>query len=126
MLSMNPQYMYLFILMYIHGLCLFVYYILVMSSFLFVSFFLFFFFICTHHSIQKFLSQGLNPSCICNVRHSCSNTGSLTHCATVGTTSFLIFSSWKFNFFFSHAVYPLSNKNSYIEATDMNSGHQHI
>ena len=36
------------------------------------------------HSIWKFPGQRLNPSHICNPHHSCSNTRSLTHCATAG------------------------------------------
>ena len=36
---------------------------------------------CTH-SIWKFQRQGLNRCCICNLRHRCSNTRSLTHSAT--------------------------------------------
>ena len=50
------------------------------------SFFLvcFFFFGCTH-GIWKFLGQESNPSCGCYLCQSCSNTGSLTHCTTVGT-----------------------------------------
>ena len=45
-----------------------------------VFFFLFFFFGSTC-SIWKFPGQGSNLSCRCGLRHSCSNTGSLTHCA---------------------------------------------
>ena len=74
------------------------------------SFFSFFFFLNGRtHNIRKFLGQGLNPSCSCNLCHSGSNAGYfnplylagdgthasavtwatavrfLTHCATVGT-----------------------------------------
>ena len=35
-------------------------------------------------SIWKFLDQGLNPSSICDLCHSCSNAGSWTHCAGPG------------------------------------------
>ena len=43
-----------------------------------------FFYGCTH-DLWKFPGQGLNPSLSCNLCHSCGNTGSLTHCTTVGT-----------------------------------------
>ena len=49
--------------------------------------FIFLFFIslfgCTC-SIWKFLGQGSNPSRICDLCDSCSNSGPLTHCACVG------------------------------------------
>ena len=35
--------------------------------------------------IWKFLGQGPNRSHTCNIRHSCSHVGSLTHCAWPGT-----------------------------------------
>ena len=35
-------------------------------------------------SIWMFLGQGLNPSCNCNPRLSCSNARSITHCARLG------------------------------------------
>ena len=35
---------------------------------------------CTH-SIWKFLGEGSNPSCSCDLRHGCGNAGSLTCCA---------------------------------------------
>ena len=38
---------------------------------------------CTH-SIWKLLGWGLNPSYSCDLCHSCSNAGSLTHCAGSG------------------------------------------
>ena len=43
-------------------------------------------------SILKFLGQGSNPSGRCNLFHSCSNGGSLTHHAAAGTP-------WTFFFF---------------------------
>ena len=46
--------------------------------------FFFFFFSCTH-GIWKFLGQGSNSGCSCNLSHSCSNARSLTHCAMEGT-----------------------------------------
>ena len=46
--------------------------------------FFFFFFYGHTHSIWKFLDQGLNPSHSCDLCHSCSNAGSLTHCARPG------------------------------------------
>ena len=45
---------------------------------------IFYFFFDYAHGIWKFLSQGSNPSCSCNVHHSCSNTQSLTHSAGPG------------------------------------------
>ena len=38
-------------------------------------------------NIWKFLGQGLNQSCSCNLCHSWGNVRSLTHCTTVGTPS---------------------------------------
>ena len=38
-----------------------------------------------HHGIWKFLGQGWNLSHSCNLLHSCSSPGSLTHCVIVGT-----------------------------------------
>ena len=38
---------------------------------------------CTH-SIWKFSGQRLNPSHSCDLHHSCSNAGPLTHCAGLG------------------------------------------
>ena len=37
------------------------------------------------HGMWKFPGQGLNPSCSCDLHYSCSNTGSLIHCARQGT-----------------------------------------
>ena len=39
------------------------------------------FFYSHAHGKWKFLSQRSNPSCSCNLRHSCENARSLTHCA---------------------------------------------
>ena len=44
----------------------------------------FVFYGCTH-SIWKFLDQGLNRSCSCNLCHSCHNNGSFNHCSWVGS-----------------------------------------
>ena len=41
------------------------------------------------HSIWKVPGQELNPSLICDLCHSWSNTRFLTHCATVGTLSII-------------------------------------
>ena len=41
---------------------------------------LFFFFFCYIQDIWKFLGQGSNLSCGCDLCHSCSNARSLTHC----------------------------------------------
>ena len=42
-------------------------------------------FCCGHIcSIWKFPGQELNPSCSCDLHHSCSHTGSLTHCTRLG------------------------------------------
>ena len=51
------------------------------------SFFFFFFFFLFGLTlgIWKFPGQGSNLSCSCDLCHSCSNTGSLTYCATAGT-----------------------------------------
>ena len=46
--------------------------------------FLFFFWGASIHSIWNFLGQGSNPSHSCDLRHGCSNAGSLTHCAGLG------------------------------------------
>ena len=43
----------------------------------FLLFFFFLFWLCSQH--MKFPSQGWNPSCSCNLCHSCSNPVSLTH-----------------------------------------------
>ena len=48
---------------------------------IFCIFFSFFSHTC---STWKFPGQELNPSCSCDLRHSCSNTRSLTHCAGLG------------------------------------------
>ena len=45
--------------------------------------FTFSFFSCTY-SIWKSPGQGMNPSCICGLCHSCHNARSLTHCARLG------------------------------------------
>ena len=44
---------------------------------------------CTH-SIWKFLGRRLSPGCGCNLRHGCSNSGSLTHCARPGVKPVLL------------------------------------
>ena len=49
--------------------------IIIHKFFIFLSFFG-----CTH-SISKFPGQGSNSSCSCNLRHSCGNGRSFTHCA---------------------------------------------
>ena len=47
--------------------------------------FFFFFSLFSHTcSIWKILGQGSNLSLSCDLHHSCSNTGSLTHCAGMG------------------------------------------
>ena len=46
------------------------------------SFFFFFFFFCCTHGMWKFLDQGLNLCCSCNLHYSCSNGGFLICCAT--------------------------------------------
>ena len=43
-----------------------------------------FFFFGHIHSMRKFSGQGLNLSCSYDLRHSCSNTGSLASCAWPG------------------------------------------
>ena len=50
----------------------------------------------TQH-MWKFPGQGLNPSCICDLCHRCSNSGSLTYCTTVGTPTMFCFdwSIWR-------------------------------
>ena len=62
--------------------------------------------------IQKFLDQGLNPSCICSLCHSWSNAGYLTHCAIVGTHSlWCSHHNYIFPVFLCHSqqtLYPLS------------------
>ena len=61
----------------------FLFYFLMFPS-LCKSFFLFLSFLppCSQHI--EFLGQGLNLSHSCDLHHSCSNTGSLTHCARLG------------------------------------------
>ena len=44
----------------------------------------FFFFFWLPHDMGKFPGQGSNPSCSCDLGHSCGNTGSLTHYARLG------------------------------------------
>ena len=44
----------------------------------------FVFFFSRTHSTWTFPRQGINPCHSCNLHHSCSNTGSLTHCAGPG------------------------------------------
>ena len=44
----------------------------------------FFFFNVYTHGIWKFLGQGLDPSCSCDLQCSCSNTSPLSHCAGPG------------------------------------------
>ena len=53
------------------------------SSLQFFGVFLFFFFRHTY-DIWKFPGQGSNPRHICNLCHSCGNSGSLTNCARLG------------------------------------------
>ena len=50
------------------------------ETFSFFRAFFFFFSGCTL-GIWSSCGQGSNPSCICNLHHSCSNARSLTHCA---------------------------------------------
>ena len=48
----------------------------------------FFVFVFVWHTLRilKLLGQGLDPSCSCNLPHSCGNTGSLTHCSKLSHT----------------------------------------
>ena len=50
-----------------------------------------FFFSSHTHNIQKFPGQGSNPSWSCELRHSCGNTGSLTHYAIAATPTIQLF-----------------------------------
>ena len=53
-----------------------------LNLFLCILLFFFFFFFYYPHGILKFLGPGLNLSCSCDICHSCSNSGSLTHCTS--------------------------------------------
>ena len=61
----------------------------------------FFFFFGHTFSIWKFLGQGWNMSRSCNLDHSCSNAGSLTHWASAGTPPLFVFFT---AFYFSERV----------------------
>ena len=63
--------------------CIFVLFVGVLLGFCFVLVFVFVFFGCTC-GILKFPGQGSDPSCSCNLCHSCSNAGSSTLCAVPG------------------------------------------
>ena len=58
-----------------------------------------------HPQHVVFPGQGSNPSCTCDLRHSCSNTGSLTHCATARTPHKVLYS---FSQSASHKILLLS------------------
>ena len=58
---------------------------LLFTTFLFLFKFIIIIIIFGHtHGIWKFLGQGLNTSCSCDLCHGCSNTGYLTHCTWRG------------------------------------------